>query len=533
MKLEYTIKLVKAKLKARKRRTILTVLASSLLFGVVLSGIFISQGLVASMLSRAHNLLGDKIYIGATFSSGEFNSKTGETNSEITMKTTQRALELYENSTNENKQYPIIEMPPLAPYLDSSNPFTIQAVAEFTPLAHENAEKSLRQITNQAGGYFVEITKTYDLRGSIQSEDEDSDAIVNSRAVQNASVINNREFMSALSKTTSRDDTIQIIIPLDKAAHILGIDRPNFATANPTEDLNNFINQVSAKAIGYKFERSIAIGERTIKAPFEIVGLMPAEQTVSTLDPYDINPLLSIYKTIASPAGPTSQFTTLIANPESTAFKNIYQPNTNEITSGMPTGLVTFSNTQDAAKFIAENQCENGLDCSREKGSIVNSAEMINNTLSLETNYQTIITPLIIGIIIFIAIIAALIMTSALSRTILGEQPNVALHRAGNATSINAVQAHAAYILTLCIMIIISSFVIGGTLTIILNITSSELISANINALYGSVSPHNITIFDLNAPQILIVIGAILFTGIVCLLASFRKLRAKDITKKD
>ena len=69
MKLEYTIKLVKAKLKARKRRTILTVLASSLLFGVVLSGIFISQGLVASMLSRAHNLLGDKIYIGATFSS--------------------------------------------------------------------------------------------------------------------------------------------------------------------------------------------------------------------------------------------------------------------------------------------------------------------------------------------------------------------------------------------------------------------------------------------------------------------------------
>ena len=129
MKLEYTIKLVKAKLKARKRRTILTVLASSLLFGVVLSGIFISQGLVASMLSRAHNLLGDKIYIGATFSSGEFNSQTGETNSEITMKTTQRALELYENSTNENKQYPNIEMPPLAPYLDSSNPFTIQAVA--------------------------------------------------------------------------------------------------------------------------------------------------------------------------------------------------------------------------------------------------------------------------------------------------------------------------------------------------------------------------------------------------------------------
>ena len=58
MKLEYTIKLVKAKLKARKRRTILTVLASSLLFGVLLSGIFISQGLVAILLRRAHNLLG-------------------------------------------------------------------------------------------------------------------------------------------------------------------------------------------------------------------------------------------------------------------------------------------------------------------------------------------------------------------------------------------------------------------------------------------------------------------------------------------
>lgn len=532
MKLKYTAKLTQAKLKVRKRRTALTVLASSLLFGVVLSGVFLSQGLVDNLLNRAHNLLGDKIYVETTFLSGEFNSQTGEVENEFSLKTKQRALELYENSTDEGKQYPILEVPPLAPFLDSNNPFTIQAVAEFTPQAREQGTKSLHQATRQSGGDFVELIKAYDLRGSIQPEDEGSDAITNSQAVQNVSVINSHEFMSAFSKTSSRDDAIQIVIPFDKAAYILGVNPPNFASTNPATALNDFIEQVSEKAIGYEFKRDVIIGKETISATFEIAGLVPPENAASTLDPYSVDPFLSIYKTISSTAMPSTQFKTFIANPDSSAFKNLYRPSSTDSISGFSTGLITFQNPQDARKFIEQTNCEDSLDCGGEPNSIVGSRELINNTLGVQTKYQQLITPIIIGIVIFLTIVAAFIMAGTISRVILDEQPSIALYRAVGATSTGVIQIYVAHIFTLCAMIIISSIAIGGVITGAVSLGYNGLISANMNALYGSISPNSAIIFGVNTPLITLVLGAVLITGLICLGVSFRKLRAKNIVKE-
>ncbi|MBS7346316.1 MAG: hypothetical protein KIG14_01205, partial [Candidatus Sacchiramonaceae bacterium] len=104
--------------------------------------------------------------------------------------------------------------------------------------------------------------------------------------------------------------------------------------------------------------------------------------------------------------------------------------------------------------------------------------------------------------------------------------------RAVGATSTGVIQIYGAYIFALCAMIMLSSITIGGVITSAVSLGYNGLISANINALYGAISPNSIIIFGINLPLITLVLGAILITGLICLGVSFRKLRTKDIVKE-
>ncbi len=319
------IRLIFAKLKLRKKRTIISVLTASIMFAVILALLIIASGYRSGMQRFVDRTSGGQTLAFINYDADTFLYNLIEI----------AAIEAYNSSSDPDKQYPIITPPkdPLtgsqpAPYLDSDNHFVIDARAK---IIIEAPKLIFDEIDAAFATYDGELLQPSRLasKGTIIIEQLTADdASTNVLTIgQTATSIDRAAILPLLKITEPKDNVIQVILSLDLAAQVIRLNhKPTWHAKHPATDLQTYVDDTFKRAIGHHFTGTViqGDGQRSI-ATYEIVGLLPAINT-STLSPTSINPLVDAFQWLSrgAPSVHDPLYSFLITNPDSSAVRNIY-----------------------------------------------------------------------------------------------------------------------------------------------------------------------------------------------------------------
>lgn len=512
MKTKDTLTLIRSKLKIRKLRTTITITTASTLFGVIIAILLIAKGFFNNLATLSKTTYGNDTILSIS------HETTGYDIPEVQAK----AIELYNASSDENKQNPIITPgiingTTIPPYLDMRNPFTIAAASTLIPKQIAESKSAVTELIKPYGGKVIGTISNYCINTEqifieklTQPEYSSSIGCFINIVGTTVKIIEGNVLNSFIKITEQKDDVIQIVTQLESAAKLLGISAPNYHNPNPATSLKDFINAVNQQAIGLQFAGDMINGD---KITYEIVGLLPPKG-ISTINPRSINPIESTTHTElgSDTSWWPSEF--IVTNPDSTAFKTTY---TIDIDTRSNNILASFPSNQFDQLLYEEDQLKIG------------QSEFISNRRSL--NAQTLfIDKTIIAFTIIFSIIATIIMIGTIARIIDDERQTIALYRTVGATTKNILQVFTGYIFTLSTLIAICSTIIGLTLAAIITATHTDLITANVSALYNipNLQPLIFIAFD---PRILIIIAIIIVVGLICLLLTLDKLVSKNIVR--
>ncbi|MDR3297912.1 MAG: hypothetical protein LBT19_00825 [Candidatus Nomurabacteria bacterium] len=179
MKIKDIATLVNSKLKVRKLRTSITIITASILFGVVITVLLIAKGFFNGVTEFAKSTFGDEAILFIDFQTGGTDTPATQT----------EAIRLYNESSAENKEYPVITPTPIhglnpEPYLDNSNPFAIAAVSKIRTEQNNQAQASVSKLIEPFQGKTVGITEIYNANNALFIEnltpEEDSGSMSNS-----------------------------------------------------------------------------------------------------------------------------------------------------------------------------------------------------------------------------------------------------------------------------------------------------------------------------------------------------------------
>ncbi|MDR3298063.1 MAG: ABC transporter permease [Candidatus Nomurabacteria bacterium] len=508
MKINDALLLASSKLRARKLRMINSIIAISVLFGVIVAAFLVVHGLRSGLESAADMQLGGKTYLNVSQSISSLDDQ----------RITSLAIELYKASTDLDKEYPLVTTYPSGEelkdlYLDKNNVFALQAADEYRSVIEGELKDNIAGKIDDYGASVLPIKK-YIARA-------DSINVGGNHTISNAGGVLlylpeqvGRYFEQSVAPD---NDAISVIVPLDVAGQIVGLGQiPSSASS---EEKVEYISLVREKALGYVYEASL-LGELVeLEVSYKIVELSSPLGSFRLAKRSNEFHILDIIMSNLG-ADPTPF---IVSDNSSLLFQDTYtESNVFSISANY---LVEFAEVDQAADFreryscgIAENHCQ---------GFYVE--EILNNHLNINSVFGSVDWLLII-FAVFFSVVAVIIMMAVLSRIFDEEHQAIALYRAVGAATRDIVQIYAYYVAMLCGLACVAAMIIGIILAGMASMGWSADLVANVGYFYGVSEGISITLigFDL---RILLVFVTIFVVGALCFVLLSNKLTARDIVK--
>ncbi|MCL2444838.1 ABC transporter permease [Candidatus Saccharibacteria bacterium] len=545
MKLSHTFTLAAAKLKVRRRRTIVTCTTIALLFGVVIFFLTVYSSLFAS-----HTRMSAEIFDGNTF----IITSTFRNFNTVTIRA--RALELYDLSQDEDKRYPLIEdeWHEGEFFLDHTNKFVIQASDEEHARLMSEQHITLTEVAARYNGEIIANTE-----GLHRSSDLFFPALEIPPGAQGAmpsgvaidilprSVVN-----SLIAFEPNMQDSVPVIIPAEHAARLLNLSRlPD--DASPRE-LEARLKDIHDRAPGLIFHghstdtffgvpindeieeeslNSSELDDEISESPTEHITFQVIGISAGTIQPY----------TIPGPSGFRDERPFLLRVLDGinsfgggagfiipTEFINDYtlQYFERSYTSWLGgSTIIRFSRPADLIDFRANEFCyDDNPHCTLYGGA----QEFMSSIYWLHTMSYNINTG-VVYLTAFLGFIAMFIMAGTIGRVIEDEKQATAIYRAVGATKGAIRKIYITYVTLLSAITATLALIIGYGFSLAIHIAYSRILTANSRVTYGlPESTHTIwTVgFDIRT---LLVIGAIFLVGLLCTLLCFDRMISKSIIK--
>lgn len=514
MKLADTVTLAMSKYKLRRRRTIVASVTMGILFGIVIAILVISNNLVTSMDRMSSELFHGKIYVTA---SENINSQEG-------LAVINKAKELYENSVEPNKSYPLLTTDQygntITPTLDKNNPIARKAISQIRSTEVERVKKLLEETLEQYNGTIMSPIGMLSPKGT---DIISIDSLVGHENTYNTplTVLPTSMLKSLTTHQTSKD-AIPVIVYSSYAKDILKL---NSLPQNATQkELYKQAEYIREHAPGATFTGSVIKENKQEKQSilFQIVGVIPDNGQISTGDP-DSNSLVDAALSSLTNSSRYGMITPLESTPP--LLISYYEPTPVPLFDTADF-IVSFNNVEDATKFIHEKSCL----------YVVNSCtdffatEFITSRVALRDLSDT-FNKIILWVAVFFCIIAILIMTGTLARIIDDERQSTAIYRALGATKKDVRKIYVAYSLIFCTLASLTALVIGYSLALIAHLSYAESISNSAKNVYG-LAPTDDGIWLIGGDvRILVIVAIIFITGIFATLLMSAKIVSKDIIK--
>ncbi|MBR3180876.1 hypothetical protein IKF63_02235 [Candidatus Saccharibacteria bacterium] len=189
--------------------------------------------------------------------------------------------------------------------------------------------------------------------------------------------------------------------------------------------------------------------------------------------------------------------------------------------------IVKFSNLDDASKFYSNESCD--LEQNFNKCSNFTVKEIVGNRLQTKNalrnvyyifNYDE----------IALLLIALTISVFTFIRLVGENARSIALYRSLGASSFDILVIYFSYLLELCLFTVIFSVILGGGIALVISLKDATLLSDMLTSIYGRAVSSGILIgFSLQAYSI---IAAILLTAPLCSILTLDQLSTKNIAKK-
>lgn len=467
MKISDMMTLVGSRFKTRKLRTIVSVVTMSVLFGLIIGMIMVVSG-TSNIIERLNTeAYGDGVLMGVSYS----------------------------NDINEN---------------------------EIGNINETEAKTYVEQFVEQFNGEIIGQDIRYDARGEI-IEIEGVEIDKNNPdfngwpgfVVGYVFSIDDEALGDLIEITERKDDAIQVVLPFEVAATLLGLNTLNYGGKNTNQEVREYFQVVREEAIGHQFKVTVIDNNGQQKEyTFEIVGLLQSRD-VHSLD-WDIDLLRAFMDT---DKGISSQ--TFIINPSSTAAQELYTPSeVCNITFLVKVGNTTIADQMERAALDRRLDGDNHI-----------SVDSISINTRMETaekeaifyQYLTIAT-------IVLSIVSVIIMAGTISRIISDESNTMALYRALGARTGEIVIIYALYMLVLGVLVIICSTLIGLMIALGMSAYEYATFEASAMVMYGLEDPGSMILLGFNE-RIVVIYGVILGIEVLSLFLLLPKMFGDNIVR--
>lgn len=462
MKISDMMTLVGARFKTRKLRMIVSVVTMSVLFGLVIGVIMIVGG-TTNVIERLNtDAYGDGVLMSVSYS-----NETGDTSE------------------------------------DKAKAYVEQFVQQY------NGEVMGRFIRYEARGEIVKIE-------GIEIDNSNPDfSCWPGCVVGRVDSISDVALGDLIEITERKDNVIQVVLPFEQAATLLGLNTLNWSAQNTNQEVREYFQAVRSKAIGYQFEVAVVDDNGQQKEyTFEIVGLLQSRDKHSFN--YDIDLLQMLMYSDKSFSG------TFIVNPNSTAARELYTVN------NVP-GRISFLVKVDNATIA--NQMEQVEREKRIRGDSPLSIDGIAIDTRMETaEKERIFNQYLVFVTIVLSIVSVIIMAGTVSRIISDESNTMALYRTLGARNGEIIVIYLLYMLVLGILVIICSTLIGFAIALGMSAYEYETFETNAMVMYGLENPGSMLLLSFNE-KIVVVYGVILGIEVLSLFLLLPKMFGDNIVK--
>ncbi|MCL2371530.1 ABC transporter permease [Candidatus Saccharibacteria bacterium] len=520
MNIKDIIALASARLRVRKRRTVLTLITTSILFSLIITMFITAQGAYRAYLRHSLNVFDS----GVVMQMRHMNTDGFSFGSDPPEEVQRMAVDLYEASTDPDKEHPLstIEVSDDFSFIQlvQGNPFAEQALSYFVANQSRNAKDAVSGQAAPYGGHVLTELETYFVNGrlTIGGRHPHHTPLQFVVALYDDSIID--QFVQI---SEQRDDVIQILASLDLAAEVIGVNWPSWRALTPAT-LRDSVRTVNERALGYRFTGIVIDdeGEAVAEVTYEIVGLLPASSSPPVVSLFRNNPVHDIIDSFTTFATPPA----IVVNPDSTAFRSSYSSGMHVRTSSVI--LVAFDDVSAADDFDQEHNCHHVVNGCTRIGDLSISG-FIGDPIGIKGVHRD-LSRLIMMITIAISVVAIIIMTTTLIRIVDDERQTIALYRAVGATTGNVLLVFVGYMFLISLLTIATATAIGLILSGIIAITHASTAAALLAASYNLPDVSSPILIGF-APQILLTYLTIIAVGLFCLIFVFDRLTNKEIVK--
>lgn len=507
MRLKDVSVLATAKLRVRKRRTIITSLTISLLFGVVIALLVVSGSLLQSL----------KTFNSELFSGDTFLHASTKLDSPDNPDTLLHAKKLYQKSKNLDKRSPI---DPATKQLDRTNPFAKKAIKDFQAKQTEQVKQHLAGLVEDYHGTLISATKQLTTRSDIISIDS-LRGHRNSPGSQ-LTVVPDSVLGNIVQYKTPQSDVVPVVVYASYAGDILDL-KPLAKGASPKER-GSRLNYIYNNAPGTRFAGQIkdATSHDDHSINYQIIGVLPDDQQLSTGTNSSVNMFDILLSSLTNGSHDGMVIPTSLVG--SSVLKN-YQY-TDTLPLGYADFIIRFKEVNDATDFAHTHDCsyvENNCDD-------LHVSEFITSRIAL-SDMADIINKVIVYIAVFFSLVAVFIMTGMLSQIISEEKQTTAIYRAVGASRMNIGTIYTLYVIIFSALSALFAVGVGYVIALALHLKYAGELTLGAKNLYGVASTtHGIALIGLDL-RVLLIVAVMLAIGLIVVLLSLNKMIAKSIVR--
>lgn len=526
MKLKDCILLGSAKLRLRRRRTVISCLVISLLFGLIVMVLTVSGAYFNSMAKMSGEVFDGKVYLQVAMGSQDpYNDKS----------VWERAVELYAASEDIDKENPIYiegEGDNEYEHLDIANEFALRAIDEYYLERLESAGENVKAKVEPYGGrVMADGLRKYSVKEGTMKSDKFPNGWFGSVRAPGDSLDEMDTYIlrNFLTTDTVRDDAVPIVVTADAAERLLGIEALKSGAPNK-ERYERFL-EIRERATGFTFangifEELLSTGDDELDADlpepekigevkYQIVGVVSAGGFLLGTDRDIGGSIIEAFFGTMS----TSQYNWSLV-PES--YINNYTETTLEETMSYAVHYVEFDKLSDAEKFMEKNRCMPYCG----KGTVDIGEYMTNQTM---VKYHGDAVNRIVSVLaLFFGIFAIFVMMGVFSRIIGEERQATAIYRAVGASKGDIRKVYLTYAVMLSGITAILALLVGWIGATVVHFIYSAELTYGARTMYGLVTDTNVWLIGFDW-RIILVVLIMMMIGVLSCLAYSDKAVGKSI----
>lgn len=432
--------LIFSRLMIRKKRTIVTVLTASVLFGVILAAIFIFRGIHNVLLQANRTAFGDTVYL--------------------------QVRKIYADSGPEGEW-----------------------------------DRRISGIVESSGGHIVADLQSYAIieDGLVQIDKtsrQDADDAGRPSLGKSAIALSRESYevlRPLIEVTERRDDVIQILIPFRQAVRVAGLSYPS--SADSASVLSEKIAVANKAAVGKHIYGSIPQNNVEVRFEYEIVGVLPPKEllTFRRISPTFFEGIVAQYV----PSFDRSDEPFIVVNPDSAVFQNAYDP-----ADSSGSAIVAFDDVTRALSFARDYACFDNEDlaCAPQLYAMDFLGDRLGFNLRFQNSQDAFLTIFIVATVVAVVVMAGTINrvmddereSIALYRSIGASSCQVNRIFLGYTLVLGLLTLFAA---TVCGLVIASLVTVFSTAHISANIGAYYNLSDFPNAVFIGYDPHVVTLY--------------------------------------